>query len=157
MAKNLKASIKDCFHNINANQRFVRPDELSKSMGLDVEEVMRIALAAGARYRLPRTTLIHKERMEEFMKHLYKVPGTSKYVQKKYVRIGEGSITYSIGHHRFVEMARAAGAVYKIGDAQGNTVLVNLELFDEYMEQFRQPAISMKHELYSPGEREVGV
>ena len=38
------------------------------------------------------------------MKHLYKVPNTSKCVQKKYVRIGEGSITYSIGHHRFIEM-----------------------------------------------------
>ena len=25
-------------------------------------------------------------------------------------------MTYSIGHHRFIEMARAAGAVYKIGE-----------------------------------------
>lgn len=33
------------------------------------------------------------------------------------MRIGEGSMTYSIGHHRFIEMARAAGAVYKIGEA----------------------------------------
>lgn len=75
------------------------------------------------------------------MKHLYKVPGTNKIVQKKYVRIGEGSVTYSIGHHRFIEMARAAGAVYKLGDAQGGTVLINLELFDEYMEQFHEPAV----------------
>lgn len=27
-------------------------------------------------------------------------------------------MTYSIGHHRFIEMARAAGAVYKIGTAK---------------------------------------
>jgi hypothetical protein len=40
------------------------------------------------------------------MKHLYKVPNTNKYVQKKFVRIGEGSIMYSIGRHRFVELAR---------------------------------------------------
>lgn len=40
------------------------------------------------------------------MKHLYKVHGTNKLVHKKYVRIGEGSIIYSIGHHRFIEMAR---------------------------------------------------
>ena len=39
--------------------------------------------------------------------------------------------TYSIGHHRFIEMARAAGAVYKIGEAKGNTILINLEVFDE--------------------------
>lgn len=78
--------------------------------------------------------------MEKFMKHLYRVPESNKLVQKKYVRIGEGSVTYSIGRHPFVEMARAAGAVYKLGDAKGGTVLVNLELFDEYMEQFRVPA-----------------
>lgn len=59
------------------------------------------------------------------MKHLYKVSGTNKYVQKKYVRIGEGSIMYSIGRHRFVEMARAAGAVYKVS---GGTVLVSLDM-----------------------------
>ena len=46
------------------------------------------------------------------------------------MRIGEGSMTYSIGHHRFIEMARAAGAVYKIGEAKGNTILINLEVFD---------------------------
>ena len=93
------------------------------------------------------------ERMKEFMKHLYKVPGTNKMVQKKFVRIGEGSITYSIGHHRFIEMARAAGAVYKLSDAQGGTVLINLEIFDEYMEQFHEPAVEMKHPLWKPAEK----
>lgn len=59
-------------------------------------------------------------------------------------------MTYSIGHHRFIEMARAAraaGAVYKIGTAKGNTILINLEVFDEYMEQFREPPTKMKHPL----------
>ena len=78
------------------------------------------------------------------MKHLYKIPGTNKYVQKKYVRIGEGSIMYSIGRHRFVEMARAAGAVYKMS---GGTVLVSLDIFDEYMEEFREQPIPMKNPL----------
>ncbi len=88
------------------------------------------------------------------MKHLYKVPNTSKYVQKKYVRIGEGSITYSIGHHRFIEMARAAGAVYKINEGTGGTVLINLELFDEYMEQFREEVVPLKHPLFVPAKGE---
>ena len=52
------------------------------------------------------------------MRHLYKVPETNKIVQKKYVRIREGSMIYSIGHHRFIEMARAAGAVYKINEGR---------------------------------------
>jgi len=64
------------------------------------------------------------------------------------VRIGEGSIIYSIGRHRFVEMARAAGAVYKVNEGKGGTVLVNLEIFDEYMEQFRVEPVEMKNPLW---------
>ena len=86
--------------------------------------------------------------MDDYMKHLYKVPGTNKQVVKKFVRIGEGSIIYSIGHHRFIEMAREAGAAYKINEGTGGTVLINLEVFDEYMEQFRQKPVSMKHPLF---------
>ena len=86
------------------------------------------------------------------MKHLYKVHGTNKLVHKKYVRIGEGSISYSIGHHRFIEMARAAGAVYKINEGTGGTVLINLELFDDYMEQFREKAVPMKNPLWKESE-----
>ena len=82
------------------------------------------------------------------MKHLYKVHGTNKLVHKKYARIGEGSIIYSIGHHRFIEMARAAGAVYKINEGTGGTVLINLELFDDYMEQFREKEVQMKNPLW---------
>ncbi|MEG1947382.1 MAG: DUF6462 family protein [Lachnospiraceae bacterium] len=66
------------------------------------------------------------------------------------MRIGEGSITYSIGHHRFIEMARAAGVVYKINRGTGGTVLINLDIFDEYMEQFREEAIPWKHPLFVP-------
>ena len=84
------------------------------------------------------------------MKHLYKVPGTNKQVIKKFVRIGEGSIIYGIGNHRFIEMARAAGATYKINEGTGGTVLINLEVFDEYMEQFRQKAVPMKNPLFNP-------
>lgn len=99
---------------------------------------------------LPKITLIHRKQMEKYMNHLHKVPNTGKYVQKKFVRIGEGSITYSIGHHRFIEMARAAGAVYKINEGTGGTVLVNLEIFDEYMEQFREEPREMKNPLWKP-------
>ncbi len=83
------------------------------------------------------------------MKHLYKIPGTNRLVQKKYVRIGEGSIIYSIGHHRFIEMARAAGAVYKINEGTGGTVLINLEIFDDFMEQFRENPVPMKNPLWN--------
>ena len=75
---------------------------------------MSLALAAGARYQLAKIILVHNERLIKFMKHFARVPSSNKIVEKKFVRIGEGSMTYSIGYHRFIEMARAAGAVYKI-------------------------------------------
>ena len=68
------------------------------------------------------------------------------------MNIGEGTIIYSIGRHRFIEMARAAGAVYKVNEGKGGTVLVNLEIFDEYMEQFREKPVEMKHQLWKEAE-----
>lgn len=88
------------------------------------------------------------------MKHLYRVPETSKVVKKEFVRIGEGSITYSIGRHRFIEMARAAGAVYKINEGTGGTVLVNLDIFDQYIEQFKEEPVPMKKPLWKAEEVE---
>jgi hypothetical protein len=132
----------------DVNKRYVRLEEMASELELDAEDVKLLAIAAGALYRLTQITLIHKERFDDFMKHIYKVPGTNKLVVKKFVRIGEGSIIYSIGHHRFIEMARAAGASYKINEGTGGTVLINLEVFDEYMEQFRQAPIPLKQPLF---------
>lgn len=148
MAKKLKPTVRGYLQDSNISKRYIRPTEAAEHYGVTEDEVLELALAAGAKHQLPRTTLICQKRLEEFMKHLYKVPGTSKVVQKKYVRIGEGSIIYSIGHHRFIEMARAAGAVYKIGKSQGGTILINLEVFDKYMEQFREPVTEMKNPLW---------
>ena len=52
-------------------------------------------------------------------------------------------------------MARAAGAVYKINEGTGGTVLINLETFDGYMEQFRQEPVPLKTPLYG-AEKEGG-
>ena len=136
------------------SKRYIRVEEVASEYQISEENMILVATEAGALYRLPRTDLIHKERLDDFMKHLYKVPGTNKQVVKKFVRIGEGSIIYSIGHHRFIEMARAAGATYKINEGTGGTVRINLEVFDEYMEQFRQSAVPMKHPLF--GEKKEG-
>ena len=154
MANELQTSIRAYTADDIQIKRFLRVDEARQRFQLEEEVLLVVALSADALYRLPRTVLIHQKKMEDFMKHLYKVPNTSKYVQKKYVRIGEGSITYSIGHHRFIEMARAAGAVYKINEGTGGTVLINLELFDEYMEQFREEVVPLKHPLFVPAKGE---
>ena len=113
--------------------RFIRIDEVMALLDVTQDEAMDIALAAGARYQLAKIILVHKERLMKFMKHSARVPSSNKIVEKKFVRIGEGSMTYSIGHHRFIEMARAAGAVYKIGEAsivdqdRASVVICNLK------------------------------
>ncbi len=96
-----------------------------------------------------------KERFDEFMKHIYKVPGTNKQIIKKFARIGEALNYIQYCRHRFIELARAAGATYKINEGTGGTVLVNLEIFDNYMEQFRQPVRPLKEPLYGQEEGEL--
>ena len=78
--------------------RFIRIDEVMALLDVTQDEAMDIALAAGARYQLAKIILVHKERLMKFMKHSARVPSSNKIVEKKFVRIGEGSMTYSIGH-----------------------------------------------------------
>jgi hypothetical protein len=130
------------------NVKFIRAADASKYFDIDEEDILAYAKAAGAVYQLSRIQLIKVEVLEAYMKHLTKVGRTSKLIQRKFVRIGEASVIYNIGHHRIIEMARAAGAVYKIGESQGSTVLIRLDIFDEYMEQFREEAVEMKHPLW---------
>ncbi len=52
---------------------------------------------------------------------------------KKFVRYKEGAELYSIGLNKFMEMAREATATYKLD----KVVLVNCELFEQYLEGFR--------------------
>lgn len=128
--------------------RFVRYEEAPSYFNMDEELLYVYAKAAGAVYQLAKIRLIKIEAMEEFMKHLTRVGRTAKLIQRKYVRVGEGTLIYNIGRNRFIEMARAAGAVYKIGNSQGSKVLVRLDIFDEYMEQFREKPVEMKHPLW---------
>lgn len=145
MSTSLKDTNTNCIHTKDAYKRLIRVADMATEYSIDEETSIKIAIEAKAVYKLPRTILINHRRVDEYMKHLYKVPNTDKYVQKKFVRIGEGSIMYSIGHHRFIEMARAAGAVYKLGESQGNTVLISLDIFDEYMEVVCTKGMTISH------------
>lgn len=52
---------------------------------------------------------------------------------KKFVRYKDGARMYSMGLTKFQELAKEANACYKLGQL----VLVNTEILDEYLEQFR--------------------
>ncbi len=124
----------------NAHKSYMRPKDAAEFYGYTREHMMALASAAGAVYRLPKIVLICRSRLEDYMNHMEKVPGTGKYVNKVFVRAGEGSILYSIGRNRFIEMARDAGAVYKLSDGM---VLIHLDTFDEYMEKYHQERIPL--------------
>lgn len=86
MAVQLKHDIRG-YHSGNISKRYLREAEAADEFELSSNEIIAYATAAGALYRLPRTSLIHRERMETFMKHLYKIPISGKVIEKKYVRL----------------------------------------------------------------------
>ena len=56
-------------------------------------------------------------------------------VRKRFVTYKEASELYSMGLTRIQEHAKIAGATYKLG----NKVLINTDIFEAYLEQFRIP------------------
>ena len=61
------------------------------------------------------------------------VDATKRYA-KKFVRYREGAEKYSMGLNKFQELAKEAGATYKID----KIVLVNCEIFEKFLETFRE-------------------
>ena len=59
---------------------------------------------------------------------------TTKKSVKKFIRYKEGAERYSIGLTKFQELAKEAKAVYKID----GIALVNCEIFDRFLESFRE-------------------
>ena len=103
-------------------KRFVRYEEAAQYFGIDETLIVAYAKAAGAVYQLSKIRLIKIEPLEDYMKHLTRVGRLSKLIQRKFVRVGEGTLIYNIGRNRFIEMARAAGAVYKIEQREGRGI-----------------------------------
>ena len=58
----------------------------------------------------------------------------TKKMEKKFVRYPEGAEKYSLGLTKFQALAKEAKAVYKIDEV----ALVNCEIFEKYLETFRE-------------------
>lgn len=56
-------------------------------------------------------------------------------IRKRFVTYKEAVELYSIGLTKVQEYAKIAGATYKMG----NKVLVNTDIFEAYLEQYRIP------------------
>lgn len=70
------------------------------------------------------------------MAYSYKCYSNTKNVMKKYVNATEAAIIYSLGKTRIMTLAREANAIYKVG----NSALINTQLFEAYLEKFREPS-----------------
>lgn len=57
--------------------------------------------------------------------------------RRKFITYEQAEVIYSISHRKLRDIAEKAGAVYRINDV---SVLINKEIFDGFMEQFKQPA-----------------
>lgn len=71
----------------------------------------------------------------EFMP-ISEVKERKRNLEKKFLRYQEAEHVYSIQHRKLLELASKAGAIYRIG----NYVLINRDIFNEYLEQFHEPA-----------------
>lgn len=60
----------------------------------------------------------------------------AKRLRRQYLRYKDAEIVYSIQHKKLLEMASKAGAIYRID----GTVLINRDIFDQYLEQFHKPS-----------------
>ena len=56
-------------------------------------------------------------------------------IRKRFVTYKQAAELYSMGMNRIQGHAKAAGATYKMG----NKVLINTDIFEMYLEQFRIP------------------
>ena len=71
-----------------------------------------------------------KEKIETNAKYQKEL---EKLKAQKFVRYKEGCKLYAMGMSKFQEIAKDAGAIYKINQM----VLVNTEILDSYLEQFK--------------------
>ena len=69
----------------------------------------------------------------------YRRLGDMNYIVKKYVNAMEGQAIFGISKSRIMEMAKTAGAVYKVGD----TALINTEIFEAYLEKYRENPVPL--------------
>ena len=62
------------------------------------------------------------------------IKDTARELRRKYLRYKDAELVYSIQHKKLLELASRAGAIYRID----GYVLINRDIFDEYLEQFRE-------------------
>ena len=60
---------------------------------------------------------------------------SAKRLRRQFLRYKDAEIVYSLQHKKLLELASKAGAIYRMD----GTVLINRDIFDEYLERFHEP------------------
>lgn len=84
-----------------------------------------------------------KEREYYNLKMNNEVRNTAKKLRRKFLRYKDAEIVYSMSHKMILELASRAGAIYRYE----STVLIDRDIFDEYLEQFHEPPVRRKSRL----------
>ena len=71
------------------------------------------------------------------------IKAASNRLKKQFLTWGECEIVYSLQHRKLLKLADEAGAIYRFD----GVVLINREIFEAYLEQFRQELLALKEML----------
>ena len=66
-------------------------------------------------------------------------------LRRQYLRYKEAEIIYSMSHKKLLELAGKAGAILRID----GTVLIDREIFNQYLEQFREQSTILSGKEYA--------
>lgn len=70
------------------------------------------------------------------LKKRNEVQESAKRLCRQFLRCKDAEIVYSLQHKKLLELASEAGAIYRMD----GTVLINRDIFDEYLERFHEPS-----------------
>ena len=61
---------------------------------------------------------------------------SAKRIRRQFLLYKDAEIIYSLQHKKILELASEAGAIYRMD----GTVLINRDIFEEYLERFHEPS-----------------
>ena len=71
-----------------------------------------------------------------YLKKRNDVRESAKRLRRQFLRYKDAEIVYSLQHKKLLELASEAGAIYRMD----GTVLINRDIFEEYLEKFHEPS-----------------
>lgn len=83
-----------------------------------------------------------KEKISEALLRGNEARENAKKLRRQFLRYKDAEIVYGIAHKKLLELTGKAGAIYRMD----STVLINRDIFDEYLEQIHRPSTLTKQE-----------